>query len=38
MILSDYESYKNGFGPFIGDILTVNMNNTTHLQSIFLHN
>lgn len=33
--LSDYESYKNGFGPFIGDILTVNMNDTSHLQSIF---
>jgi ornithine--oxo-acid transaminase len=33
--LSDYESYKNGFGPFIGDILTVTMNDTTHLQSIF---
>lgn len=33
--LSDYESYKNGFGPFIDDILTVTMNDTTHLQSIF---
>ena len=33
--LSDYDSYKNGFGPFIDDILTVNMNDTSHLQSIF---
>ena len=33
--LSDYESYKNGFGPFIGDILTVTMNDARHLQSIF---
>jgi ornithine--oxo-acid transaminase len=33
--LSDYESYKNGFGPFIDNIITVKMNDTNDLENVF---
>lgn len=33
--LSDYESYKSGFGPFIDDIMTVRMNDSQHLCDVF---
>lgn len=33
--LSDYESYKNGFGPFIDDVITIRMNDSHHLVDIF---
>ena len=33
--LSDYSVYKNGFGPFVNDIITVDMNDVLHLQTIF---
>jgi len=33
--LSDFESYKNGFGPFIDNILTVKMNDTNDLEKVF---
>ena len=35
--LSDYPSYKNGFGPFVNDIITVRMNDVEHLYQVF-HN
>lgn len=33
--LSDYPSYKKGFGPFIDDIITVRMNDIDHLYQVF---
>lgn len=33
--LSDYESYKDGFGPFINDITTVKMNDIHDLEHVF---
>jgi len=33
--LSDYQPYRAGFGPFIDNILHVEMNNVAHLQQVF---
>lgn len=33
--LSDYAPYRNQFGPFIEDIITVPMNDERHLTSVF---
>lgn len=33
--MSDYMKYKEGFGPFIEDIIHVEMNNSNHLKQVF---
>ena len=33
--LSDYPSYKYGFGPFVNDIITVRINDVEHLYEAF---
>ena len=33
--LSDYEKYKEGFGPFIENIIHVEMNNVNNLKEVF---
>jgi ornithine--oxo-acid transaminase len=33
--LSDFKKYKEGFGPFINNIIHVEINNSNHLKQVF---